>query len=128
MQRRIATGAAVSLKRKLTGEEQEALAVVLASLYGLLGDRASFLAEEKRAFATVGFHGGENYILAAVHAKLGDMEGAVELLRAMVRHGEISLLWRRDFEMASVPLPNSEAFQDFLKEYEALEQRLRETY
>ena len=67
-------------------------------------------------------------VLAAVFGKLGDMEGAVELLRAMASHGTINLSWKRRFDEASTPLPSSEAFRDFLKEYEEAEQRLRETY
>ena len=71
---------------------------------------------------------GENQTVAHVHAKLGEPDRAVELLRRMVKHGHLSALWERDFDPASVPLPESEAFDEFLKEYEALEQRLRGMY
>ena len=102
--------------------------LMLARLYGYLGDRASLIAEEERAFATDGFHDGANFYVADAHAKLGEPDRAVELLRRMVKHGKLDQLWERRFDFASIPIPESEAFDEFLKEYDALEQRLRDTY
>ena len=100
---------------------------LLACFYGLLGERASFLAEEERVVSS-GFNAGDFYILAAVAAKLGETDRAVELLRHTVWLGGISPLWERPFELAGVSLPASEALDEFHREYEALERRLRETY
>ena len=99
----------------------------LACFYRLLGERASFLAVEERLVSS-GFKSGAFYFLAAVRAKLGDTDAAVELLRHTVRLGRISPRWERPFELASVSLPASEAMDEFRREYQTLERRLRELY
>ena len=99
----------------------------LASFYGLLGERASFLAEEERAVSS-NVNSFALYELAAVRAKLGETDRAIELLRRTVRQGRILPFWERSFELASVSLPASEALDEFRREYETLERRLRETY
>ena len=68
------------------------------------------------------------FLLAAVHARLGEPEQAVELLRRSVRDGRVNPYWRRSFEIASPTFLESEALDPFLEEYEAEERRLREKY
>ena len=99
----------------------------LACFHGLLGEHASFLAEEERILEKGDFD-FELYGLAAVHAKLGETERAVELLRNIMRQGSINPAWKSYFEIASVFPLESEAFRSFVEEYEAEERRLRETY
>ena len=66
--------------------------------------------------------------LAAVHARLGETERAVELLRRILRQGRFPADWELVFQLASAPPLESEAYDEFLEEYEAEEQRLREMY
>ena len=101
--------------------------VFLACFYGLLGERDSFLTEEERALSA-NVNSWELNYLAAVRAKLGETERAIELLRRIVQEGRIHPYWERAFEVASVPAPKSEAFDQFLEEYETQERRLREMY
>ncbi len=86
------------------------------------------LAEEKRALETADFSPRGVHFLAVVHAKRGDTERAVELLRRSLRQGLVYLTWKISFRQAGVPLPESEAFDEFLKDFEAEERRLRKMY
>ncbi len=101
--------------------------LLLACFYGLLGEQASSLAEEERALAS-NVSGYAWYYLAAVRARLGDTERAIELLRRVVRRGRIEPLWEPFLRRAFAPPMRSEAFDQFVKEYEAEAQRLREKY
>ena len=56
----------------------------------------------------------------------GDTEWAIELLRLSVSSGMISPAWRAYLQLASQTLLEAEAFETFVKEYEAEERRLRE--
>jgi tetratricopeptide (TPR) repeat protein len=104
------------------------LRLFLASFYGLLGERAAMLAEEERALEAADFSSWEVHSLAAVHARRGDTERAVELLRRGLRQGLVYPSWEFSLRQAGVPLPESEAFDQFLREFEAEKRRLRETY
>ena len=66
--------------------------------------------------------------LAAVHARLGEMEKAIELLRGVVREGRIQPSWKAFLRLAFAPPPKSEAFEELVREYEAEARRLRELY
>ncbi len=103
------------------------LRFVLASLYGLLGEHESALTEEEQAL-TGNVSGIGLPMLAAVRAKQGEADRAAELLRHALRQGGLPYLWKLFFQAASVPPPQSAAFDQFLQEYEAEEQRLRELY
>jgi len=102
--------------------------LLLASFYGLLGERASMLAEEKRGLQTADFSPPQVHVLAAVHAKRGDTERAVELLRRSLRQGLVDPTWEIYRRQAGAPLPKSEGFDQFLREFEAEERRLRAMY
>ena len=103
------------------------LRFVLASFYSLRGERESALAEEKQAL-TGNVNGIGLVMLAAVRAKLGETDRAAELLRRALRQGGLPHVWKVLFEAASVPPPRSADFDQFVEEYEAEEQRLRELY
>ena len=98
----------------------------LAELYALLGKRGSFSREDQLALETL--HGFWLYLRPAVHARLGETERAAELLLRTVRQGVITPFWKRMLEVASAPPLESEVFDQFLREYEAEERRLREMY
>ncbi len=85
------------------------------------------MAEDERAVSS-GVQSAALYDLAAVAAKLGDTDRAVELLRHTVRLGGILPLWERSFEIVGVSFAASDALGEFRREYESLERRLRETY
>ena len=99
----------------------------LASFLGLVGERDSFLVEEERALEIADVNPFELPALAAVHAKLGESERAVELLRRSLRSGRIDKLALAALEIAGVRL-DSPPYDQFLKEYEAEVQRLGELY
>ena len=63
-----------------------------AGFHGLLGNDASFRAEEER-----GLSSGASILntLATVHAKRGDTERAVELLRISLRKGRTTVSFRQ---------------------------------
>ena len=86
------------------------------------------LAEEKRALETTDFSTWELHQLAAVHAKRGDLDRAIELLRRSLRQGFVYRGWELFFQMAAVPIPESEAYREFLRDFEAETRRLMETY
>ncbi len=92
-------------------------------LYEML--TGSLVAHEERALASTGVTPWVIHHLAAVRAKLGDTERALELLHQSLRQGLNYTTWKYFLEMASVPLP---AFDEFRREYETEVQRLRETY
>ena len=97
-----------------------------ASFHGLLGDEASFRADEERALSS-GVNPFSN-ILATVHAKRGDTERAIELLRSSLRQGQATNYWRVDFQpLGGLPL-ESESFRAFLKEFEEERERLLAIY
>jgi TolB-like protein len=104
------------------------LRLSLASFYGLLGERVAMLAEEERALEAADFSSWEVHSLAAVHARRGDTERAVELLNRSLRQGFVYPSLKLSFQMAGVPLLESEAFDRFLRDFEAEERRLREMY
>ncbi len=105
------------------------LRLLSASFYGLLGERGSMLAEEERALNAADSSPWDIHHLAAVRAKMGDTERAIELLRLSLRRGLVLRSWERFFQMAGVPLPvESEVFLKFVKDFEAEERRLVETY
>ena len=99
----------------------------LAGFYGLLGEQ-SFSIEEERALSANIIPWGYEH-LAAVHAKRGETERAIDLLRAALQQGLIHPQWKNDlWVITSAPSIESEAFAEFLAEFEAEEQRLRELY
>jgi tetratricopeptide (TPR) repeat protein len=99
---------------------------ILACFYGLLGERAAFVAEETRALEVAG--PVEVHYLMAVHARLGDTERAMELLASSVQPGRLLFRWQGFLQLAFAPPMESERFDEFVKEYEAEERRLRELY
>ena len=104
------------------------LRLILASLYGLLGERASFLEEEKRALETNDFSPYEILYVATLHVRLGETDRAVALLRRTVRQG-VSPSERKAFlRFFAAPAPETEAFAEFLREAETERRRLRERY
>ena len=104
------------------------LLLLSASFYGLLGQRDSMLAEEKRALGTADFSAWELHQLASVHAKRGDLDRAIELLRRSFQQGFVYGGWEFFFKMAAVPIPESEAYREFVRDFEAETRRLMETY
>ena len=99
----------------------------LASFYGLVGERDSFLAESQRALESTDINPWALQRLATVHAKLGESERAVELLRRMLRSGRVEGHWRVLLRMAGVS-PDSPPYDQFREEYEVEHQRLLEMY
>jgi len=83
--------------------------LLLASFYGYLGERATLSTETERALDSGDFFGWELTFLAVAHARLGETERAVELLRRGLRQGP-NLYWEELFEIASVPPLTSDAF------------------
>ena len=97
-----------------------------ASFYGLLGEEASFLAEEERALSS-----GFNFLvdsLAAVHAKRGNTERAIELLHRSLRQGRTENSWKTFFKLSAIPPLESQSYDAFVKELEAEQERLRALY
>ena len=103
------------------------LRLLLASFHGLLGDEARFRAEEQRALSEP-LNAFELYFPAVVHARLGETERAIELLRRSVRGGLAEPTWEVYFPVAFTPSLQSEAFNTLLEEYQALQKRLRDRY
>jgi tetratricopeptide (TPR) repeat protein len=102
-------------------------AAYLACFYGLLGERSSFLAQEK-AVADADFPVEPISDLAAVELRIGRPDRAVEQMRTAVQNGALNPRWRHAFEVTSVALPESRAADAFRREYESLDRRLRELY
>lgn len=102
-------------------------ATYLACYYGLLGEHSSFLAQERVVIAG-GPHFDAFWDLVAIEARIGRADRAVELMRDAVRRGSLSPRWPLTFQIASVPIPSSEAMDAFRREYESLDRRLRELY
>ena len=73
----------------------------LACFYGLVGERALFLAEEERALSA-DLNAWELHYLAGVHAVLGETERAAELLLSTVRRGRLHTQWKLLFDLASL--------------------------
>ena len=97
----------------------------LACFYGVLGEKAAFSAEEKRALSTK-LNPWEFYYLAAVLAKLGETERSSEILLRTVQQGRIGPDFEWFFEtIASVPAPRSDALNELLK---TEKRRLRDMY
>ncbi len=86
------------------------------------------LAEEKLALEAADFSHWEIYHLTAVHAKLGEPDRAVEILHRSLRQGFVYRSWEYFFQMAAVPVPESEAYRQFLLKFDAEARRLMETY
>ena len=100
------------------------LRLLLASFYGLLGDEAAFNAHEERALSA-DLNTWTFEFVVAVHARRGETERAVEILRQMVRGG---LTPGGYLQLAFIPSLESEAYDAFLEEREALRESLRERY
>ena len=104
------------------------LRLFLAIYRGLLGERASLLAEKKR-FSETPYVGAMGfYYMAAILPALGETEQAVELLRHAIRQGRIEPTWIQYVKVGSASALESEPFQELLREYEKEAQRLREMY
>ena len=117
-----------SLTAKLEAyPDNPGIRLFLACFYGLLGEQDSSLAEEERALAS-NVSVWSLYYLAAVRARLGDTERAIELLRRVVRRGRIEPWWESFLRLAFAPPMESEAFDEFVREYEREAERLRELY
>jgi tetratricopeptide (TPR) repeat protein len=99
----------------------------LASFLGLMGDHDSFLAESRRALEVTDINPYEILLVAAVHARRGESERAVDLLRRTLRSGRVGYHWRALLRMARAS-PDSPPYNEFLEEYEAEKQRLSELY
>jgi TolB-like protein len=99
----------------------------LAIFLGLVGERDSFLVEEERALEIADVNAFELPALAAVHAKLGESERAVELLRRSLRSGRVDGIALAVLKIAGVRL-DSPPYDQFLKEYKAERKRLDELY
>ena len=107
--------------------DNQRMRLLLACFYGLLGERASMLAEEQGALENADVSDWTLLELAAVHAGLGETERTFELLRRSLRLGLVLPYWRRFLQLAA-PNLESEALEAFVLEYEAEEQRLRKLY
>lgn len=104
------------------------LRLFLAIYRGLLGERASLLAEKKR-FSETPYVGAMGfYYMAAILPALGETEQAVELLRHAIRQGRIEPTWIQYVKVGSASALESEPFQELLREYEEEDRRLRELY
>ncbi len=102
--------------------------VFLASFHGFLGERTALIAEEARAFAVdPDFNGYESKYLAAARATLGDTDRAVEILREQLRRGRL-VDWQMTIGALSPSLVEAAGFEEFRREYEAMDRRLRERY
>ena len=101
------------------------LRLLLASFYGLLGDEAAFHAHEERALSA-DLNAWAFDFVVAVHARRGETERAVELLRQCVRGGLADA--GAYLELTFMPPLESEAYDAFLEEREALRESLRERY
>ena len=77
-----------------------AMRLFLASFYGLIGDDESFLAESRRALEVTDMDAYALPGLAAVHARRGESERAVEILRRSLHSGRIEGTWRAFLQMA----------------------------
>ena len=104
-----------------------AMRLMLASFYGLIGEHESFLAESRRALEVTDMDAHVLPGLAAVHARRGESERAVELLRQSLRSGRVNGTWSTFLRMAGIS-PESPPYDQFLEEYEAEKQRLLELY
>ena len=104
-----------------------AMRLFLASFYGLIGEHESFLAESRRALEVTDMDAYVLPSLAAVHARRGESERAVEILRRLLHSGRIDTRWKPQLRMAGTS-PDSPPYDQFLKEYEAERQRLLELY
>ncbi len=103
--------------------------LLLASFYGFLGDRAALWAEEEHAIETADFNSQEFLYVAASHAALGEMARAGELLSRAVRRGR--LFGGEADVMLAVLAPallESAALDEYRRESNVLERRLRERY
>ncbi len=101
--------------------------LLLASFHGFLGHHAALAAEVERALATADHSPWELMYVAAAYGALGETARAAELLILLVRRG---LLAQFSVVLAvlSPSLVDSAALQDFRREFEVLDRRLRERY
>ena len=97
----------------------------LACFYGVLGEKAAFLAEAERALSA-NVNLWELYYLAAVLVRTGETERASQLLLRIVRHGRIRPNVDWFFEaIASMPAPTSDTYKELV---ETQRRRFREMY
>ena len=104
-----------------------AMRLFLASFHGLIGDGESFLAESARALEIADINVMQLRYLAATHARRGESERAVELLRRSLRSGRVTSEWKGYLRMAGVS-PDAPPYDQFLEENETEKQRLLELY
>jgi TolB-like protein len=100
----------------------------LASFLGLLGEHASFEAEERRALEVPDIAPADLRVLAAVHAALGNSERAIEILRLVLARGRLDPSWELFFELAGVTARESPAYRPFIEEFDAARNRLRQMH
>ncbi len=113
-----------------TDPESISMRLFLACFHGFLGEREALLMEETRALAAArefDVVAWEIPALAAAHASVGNADRAVGLLRDLLQRGRLvsSLM---PFEGLSPSLLEAPGFEDFRREYEAMDRRLRERY
>jgi serine/threonine protein kinase/tetratricopeptide (TPR) repeat protein len=120
-------GARILEPRLKTAPDDPHTATYLACFYGLLGERSSFLAQERVVVAS-GYSFDGFWDLAAVEVRIGRADRAVELMRDAVRKGSLAPRWKRTFDIAAVPVPATEAMDAFRREYDSLDRRLRDRY
>jgi tetratricopeptide (TPR) repeat protein len=98
--------------------------------YGMLGNRELMSAEEPRLLMDNPDNGMVLAMLGWAHAAIGDNDRAVELLRGALRKGSRQQL--RCFpcleNLGAEGLRKSPAYQQFVKELEGTERRLRALY
>ena len=103
------------------------LRLLLAGLYGLLGDRDRMASEEEQALTDDGVVDWTLVQLATVYAALGDDEGAAVRLRRVFEAGCTTWTWPSIAKRALGETP-SPAIDAFIVEAEADIERLRELY
>ena len=103
------------------------LRMSFASLYGLVGDRDTFIAEEARFGRNAIFTNHNIVHLVGGLTALGQHDRAVALLREQVREGRLPQ-WESYGRLFFPDLLELPGIDELRLEYDALEERLRERY
>lgn len=102
----------------------------LACFQGLLGERDAFRREEKKAFEhpRVAAQQEPLEFLVAVHARLGETEKMIELVRRIVEAGRVTNYFEHYVRLAFAAPVESDALDDLVQRAETERQRLLDEY
>jgi eukaryotic-like serine/threonine-protein kinase len=112
-----------------TDPDSVGMRIFLASFYGFLGDRVSFMRESAAAVAIVNaskLNPWEMIYLASAQAHLGDIEQSLASLRQLIAAGRLA--GRSWLTVGAPELRAAPGFAAVLRDYDREEQRLRNLY